>query len=76
MSAVKIIAAVLIIVGLLGLIYGSFSYIREIRKNQEIQSGSLEVFVKDTQTVHVPVWAGVGAIIAGSLLLTLANRKD
>ena len=75
MSAVKIIAIALIIAGLWGLVYGSFSYTRETRKTQETKSGSVEVSVKDTQTVYDPVWAGVGAIMAGSLLLTLANRK-
>lgn len=73
MSAVKIMAMVLIIAGLLGLVYGSFSYTRETR---EAKLGPLELSVKDTQTVYVPVWAGVGAIAAGSVLLLLASRKS
>jgi hypothetical protein len=73
MSAVKIVAIVLIIAGLLGLVYGSFSYTRE---TQEAKLGSLELSVKDTQTVYVPVWVGVGAIVAGGGLLLLSNRKN
>ncbi|MDO9049308.1 MAG: hypothetical protein Q7U66_16440 [Methylobacter sp.] len=73
MSAVKIIAIVLIVAGLLGLVYGSFSYTRE---TQQAKLGPLELSVKDTQTVYVPVWAGVGAIMAGGLLLALSNRKS
>lgn len=76
MNAIKIMAIILIIAGQLSLIYGGFSYSREIRKNQESELGSVEAFVKDTRTVSVPVWASIGTIIAGGLLLTLANKKD
>lgn len=74
-NAIKMIAIVLIVAGLLGLIYGGFSYSSETRKSQESKSGSLEVFVKNTRTVHIPVWADAGAIIAGVLLLASANSK-
>ena len=73
MNTVKIVAIVLIIAGLLGLVYGSFSYTRE---TQEAKLGPLELSVKDTQTVYVPVWAGVAAIIAGGGLLLLASKKS
>jgi len=73
MSAVKIVAIVLIIAGILGLVYGSFSYTRE---TQQAKLGPLELTVKDTETVNVPVWAGVGAIVAGGGLLLLASRKS
>lgn len=73
MSAVKLVAIVLIIAGTLGLVYGNFSYTRE---TQEAKLGPLELSVKDTQTVNVPVWAGVGAIVAGGVLLLLASRKS
>ncbi len=58
MSAVKIVAIVLIVVGVLGLMYGSFSYTKE---THEAKLGPIELSVKDKQTVNVPVWAGVGA---------------
>jgi TRAP-type C4-dicarboxylate transport system permease small subunit len=73
MSAIKIVAIVLILGGLLGLVYGSFSYTRE---TQEAKLGPLELSVKDTQTVYVPVWAGVGAIVAGGVLLLFASKKS
>ena len=73
MSAVKIVASVLIIAGLLGLVYGSFSYTKE---TQEAKIGPLELSVKDTQTVNVPVWVGVGAVVAGGALLLLASKKS
>lgn len=73
MGAVKIMAIVLIIAGLLGLVYGQFSYTRE---TQEAKLGPLELTVKDTETINVPVWAGVTAVVAGGVLLLFASRKS
>jgi hypothetical protein len=73
MSAVKMMAIVLIVAGLLGLVYGQFSYTKE---TQEAKLGPLELSVKDTETVNIPVWAGVGAIVAGGGLLLFASRKS
>lgn len=73
MSAVKIVAVLLIIAGLLGLVYGQFSYTKE---TQEAKLGPLELTVKDTETVNVPVWAGVGAIVAGGGLLLFRAGKS
>lgn len=73
MGTVKIVAIVLIIGGILGLVYGQFSYTKE---TQEAKIGPLELSVKDTQTVNVPVWAGVAAIVAGGALLFFASKKS
>lgn len=72
MNAVRIAAIVLIIAGLLGLVYGSFSYTKETHK---AQLGSLELSVKDKETVNVPLWASVGAIAIGGVLLIFGGRK-
>ncbi|ATG90135.1 hypothetical protein [Methylomonas koyamae] len=72
MSALKIMAIVLIIVGIFGLAYGRFSYTQE---TQEAKLGPFELTVKDTETVKIPVWAGVAAIVAGAGLLLFASRK-
>lgn len=73
MNAVKIVASLLIVAGLLGLVYGGFTYTRE---TQEAKIGPLELSVKDTQTVNIPVWAGVLAIVAGGGLLLFASKKS
>jgi len=72
MSAAKLVGVALIACGVLGLIYGGFSYTRE---THETQIGPLELSVEDRERVNVPVWAGVGAIVAGGLLL-LVTRKS
>ena len=72
MSAVKIVGIVLIAAGILGLAYGNFSYTKE---THEAKIGSLELSVKDKETVNVPVWAGVGAIVVGGLLLLVPDEE-
>lgn len=72
MSAVKIVAIVLIVAGVLGLVYGGFSYTKE---THEAKLGPIELSVTDKRTVNVPVWAGVGAIVGGALLL-FASKKS
>ena len=57
MNGVKILAIVLIVAGVLGLVYGSFSY---TKNTHEAKLGPIELSVKEKQTVNVPVWAGVG----------------
>ena len=66
MNALKIIALALIAAGVLGLMYGGFSY---TKKTDEAKIGPFELAVKQKETVNVPVWAGVGAIVVGAALL-------
>jgi hypothetical protein len=72
MNAVKIAAILLIVAGILGLVYGSFSYTKE---THEAKLGPIELSVKDKHTVNVPVWAGVGAIVLGGALLLFKSKK-
>ena len=72
MSGVKILAIVLIVAGILGLAYGNFSYTKE---THEAKLGPLELSVKETQTVNIPAWAGVGAIAVGAVLLLTRTKS-
>ena len=72
MSSTKIIAIVLIVAGVLGLAYGKFSYTKE---THDAKVGPIELSVKDKETVNVPVWAGVGAIVIGAGLLLAGGRR-
>jgi len=72
MNAIKIAAIVLIMVGVLGLAYGSFSYTKE---TQQAKIGPIELTVQDRQTVNIPIWVGVAAIMAGALLLFVPKNS-
>ncbi len=72
MNSVKITALVLIVAGVLGLGYGSFSFTKE---THDVKLGPIEMSVKEKETVNIPVWAGVGAIAIGAALLLLGGRK-
>jgi TRAP-type C4-dicarboxylate transport system permease small subunit len=72
MSALKIVALALIAAGILGLMYGGFTYTKE---THEAKIGPIEMAVKEKETVNVPVWAGVGAIVVGAALLLVGGRK-
>lgn len=72
MSPFKIFGIILIVGGVLGLAYGGFSYTKD---TTAAKIGPLEISVKEKEAVNVPVWAGVGAIVAGGLLLVFGGRK-
>jgi uncharacterized membrane protein len=73
MNAVKIVGIVLIMAGVLGLVYGSFSYTKE---THDAKLGPIALSVKDKETINVPVWAGVGAIAIGGVLLLFGSKKS
>jgi len=72
MNGIKVLAIVLVIGGVLGLLYGSFTYTKE---THDAKIGPLELSVKDKETVNIPVWAGVGAIGVGGALLLFGSKK-
>jgi len=72
MNPVKVIAIVLVIAGVLGLAYGGFSYTKD---TTVVKIGPLEGSAKEKQTVNVPMWTGVGAVVIGGLLLVFGGKR-
>jgi len=72
MNLAKLTGVLLIVAGVLGLAYGSFSYTKQ---TEQVKLGPLALSVKEQKTVNVPVWAGAAAVIAGIALLTLGAGK-
>ena len=72
MNTAKLVGIILIAAGVIGLVYGSFSYTKD---TSAVKLGPLELTVKEKETVNVPVWAGVGAIVVGGLLLVMGGKK-
>ena len=71
-KALTIVAVVLIALGAFGLARGKFSYTEE---SHEAEIAGIELSVKDKETVNIPVWAGVGAIVVGGALLLFGSKK-
>lgn len=72
MNPIRMAAVALVVAGVLGLVYGTFSYTRE---THTAKVGALELTVKDKETVNIPVWAGVAALVAGVALLVVPSRR-
>ena len=73
MTPIKIIGIILIALGALALVYGGFSYTKD---TTAVKLGPIELSVKEKETVNVPLWLGVGAIVAGALVLVLGGKKS
>ena len=71
MSALKIVAIVLIVAGIAAVVVGQFTY---TKKTHEAHLGPIDLSVKEKRTVDVPLWAGIAAIVAGGLLLAVPKR--
>jgi hypothetical protein len=72
MNASRIAAIVLIVAGLLGLLYGGFTYTKETHGTK---LGPIEFSVKEKETINIPIWAGVTAIVIGGVMLLAGYRK-
>ena len=72
MKALKIIAILLVAAGLYVMVYGGFNY---PRSNHEARIGSVEFAVKNEGSTHIPEWAGVAAVLLGTLMLLIPAGK-
>jgi TRAP-type C4-dicarboxylate transport system permease small subunit len=72
MNGIKLAGLVLIVAGILALVYGGFTYTKD---THEVKLGPIEMSVKESETLNVPVWAGVGSIVVGGLLLVFGRKS-
>jgi hypothetical protein len=71
MNIVKILGILLLVGGLLGLSYGGFSYMTQTHR---ADVGPIHLSVSERQTVNVPLWASLAAVVGGLLLLVTARK--
>ncbi len=72
MNLRKILALLLIAAGIAALVYGGFEYTKDTRG---FKLGPLELDVQRQERVEIPVWAGVGAIAGGALMLAFGGGR-
>ncbi len=68
----KSIGIVVLVLGILAMAYGGFSYTSD---STAMKVGPVELTVKENKRVNVPLWAGIAATVAGGLMLVLGTRK-
>lgn len=66
MNSLKMTAIVLIVAGALALAYGGFTYTKD---THDADLGPIHMSIKDKERVNIPMWAGVGAVVLGGVLL-------
>ena len=71
MNPTKLIGIILIVVGALGLIYGGFSYTQD---NTAVKIGPLELTVEEKKSINIPLWAGIGALVVGVVLVGVGGK--
>jgi hypothetical protein len=72
MNSIKMTAFVLMVVGVLALAYGGFTYTKE---THDADMGPIHMSIDEKEHVDIPIWAGVGALVLGGALLIFGNKR-
>jgi hypothetical protein len=72
MSATRLIGILFVVAGILALAYGGFTYTRH---TSTADVGPVHVSVRHRATVDVPIWAGIGIIVLGGVLIGIGDRR-
>jgi hypothetical protein len=67
----RLIAIILIVLGILATVYGGFSYTKD---TTVAKVGPIELTAKKQETVNIPLWAGIGTIVIGAVLLVTGKK--
>ena len=66
MNSMKMMAIALILAGVLALAYGGFSYTKD---SHDADLGPIHLSFDETERVNIPIWAGMGLVVLGGVLL-------
>jgi hypothetical protein len=72
MTASRVAGAVLIVLGLVGILWGGFSWTRD---KTVVDIGPIKATTETRQTIPFPPLAGGIALVAGIALLVLPGRR-
>jgi hypothetical protein len=72
MTAARIAGMVLIVLGLVGILWGGFSFTRE---KTVVDVGPFKATTQERETIPFPPVAGAIALVAGVVLLVLPGRR-
>lgn len=72
MNAARITGIVLIVLGLAGFFTGGFSFTKDTTK---AEIGPIKLQVQEKESVNVPQWLSIGALVLGGVVLALGFRR-
>ena len=67
------VGVLLIVAGVLGLVYGGFTYTQDSKK---ADLGFMELKLKEQERLEVPIWASITSVAAGTVLLLIGRKKN
>jgi drug/metabolite transporter (DMT)-like permease len=73
MNAIRITGIVLIVLGLAGFFTGGFSFTKDTTK---ANIGPIQLSVQEKESVNIPQWLSIGAIVLGAVVLVMGSRKS
>ena len=73
MNAARITGIVLIVLGLAGFFTGGFSFTKD---TTAAKLGPIQLTVKETESVNIPQWLSLGAIVLGAVVLVVGFKKN
>jgi len=71
MKLATIVGTILIALGVVALVYKGFSYSSE---ETVLQIGPIKATAETEKHVSIPLWAGIGAIVAGAVIVLVGRR--
>ena len=71
MQGNQLLGLIILVLGILALSYGGFTYTRE---REKAQIGPLHIEVQDKEHVNIPLWVGVAGAVGGAVLLASRGR--
>lgn len=73
MNATRIIGIVLLVLGIAGFFTGGFSF---TKNTTQAQLGPIKLQVQEKESVNIPQWLSLGAIVLGGVLLVLSFKRS
>ncbi len=72
MGLQRVFGILFLVLGVLGLAYGGFSYTKETHK---ASIGSLQLSVDEKKTVNIPLSVGIAFMLVGGALLLIPRKQ-
>jgi len=73
MNAARITGIILIVLGLAGFFTGGFSFTKD---TTAAKLGPIQLTVKEKESVNIPQWLSLGAMVLGAVVLVVGFKKS